>query len=469
MITKDIKILAIVTIIIYTSNICYGAFEDIIVTATMLSLNNTMTAYYEDVATIYTNPAGMSRFNRLSLMLGYSRLYPGLWDKSIINRGNFAYLQPLSVYGCIGILWNELSLLNAYSEDLLGLSYSKNISKSLSIGMLIKYHKVTYIKNDYIANDPLFDFKSKSFADTSALSFDISTLYLVNYNLNIGAKIENVLKTKLGIKNYDFLPTTLKLGIMYAFENIVLLIDLSGGQNNRYKLSTGVEVYLSRAAALRAAIGLGNNNIRDASIGIGYTHKLFSVNYGLKLPLVGIENTWGTHFIDLNFYFTGKSRIDRLVEYYSSKGDQYYNDNNFTQAIVEYSRALKLDPFNKKIEDKLRLAGEKIQNTIKNMEEIIKKATEMEEKARSASKEAENIIKRAQEKIELIEKMKLEQIKIEKKEERPKTYIINEGDTLESIAEKFYGDKDYWIKIYNLNKDKVKKGTLIPGDVIILP
>jgi LysM repeat protein len=469
MIIKNMNMPIIIIIIIFALNICYGAFEDVVVNATALALNNTMTAYYEDIATVYTNPAAMSRFNRLSIMLGYSRLYPGLWDRSVINRGSFAYLQPLSIYGCMGVLWNELSLLNAYSEDMLGLSYGKNIYNNISIGLLIKYYRLTYIKDDYIANDPLFGFKDKTSVGTSALSLDISTLYLINYNFSIGAKIENIAKTKLGIKDYDLPTTMLKFGTMHTFENIILLIDLLGTQNNKYKLSTGVEISLSRTVALRAAIGLGNNNIRDASIGISYTHKLFSINYGLKLPLVGIENTWGTHSIDLNFYFTGKSRTDRLVEYYSSRGDQYYNDNNFSQAIVEYSRALKLDPFNKKIEDKLRLAGEKIQNTIKNMEEIIKKATEMEEKARSASEEAENIIKKAQEKIELIEKMKLEQIKTEKKEERPKTYVINEGDTLESIAEKFYGDKDYWIKIYNLNKDKVKKGTLIPGDVIILP
>ena len=43
------------------------------------------------------------------------------------------------------------------------------------------------------------------------------------------------------------------------------------------------------------------------------------------------------------------------------------------------------------------------------------------------------------------------------------------GENLQSLAEKYYGDKSLWIKIYDANKDKIEKGSLVDGQVIIIP
>lgn len=51
-----------------------------------------------------------------------------------------------------------------------------------------------------------------------------------------------------------------------------------------------------------------------------------------------------------------------------------------------------------------------------------------------------------------------------------KTYTVVKGDCLWNIAKKFYGNGSQYTKIYNANRDKIKKPNLIyPGQVLTIP
>lgn len=51
----------------------------------------------------------------------------------------------------------------------------------------------------------------------------------------------------------------------------------------------------------------------------------------------------------------------------------------------------------------------------------------------------------------------------------PLAHKVSSGETLISIAEKYYNNSRYWTKIYNANKDKIIKGNLKVGETIIIP
>ena len=52
----------------------------------------------------------------------------------------------------------------------------------------------------------------------------------------------------------------------------------------------------------------------------------------------------------------------------------------------------------------------------------------------------------------------------------PRTYQVKEGDTLQSLAEKFYGDASKWMEIYELNSDRIERGgTITPGQYLLMP
>lgn len=51
-----------------------------------------------------------------------------------------------------------------------------------------------------------------------------------------------------------------------------------------------------------------------------------------------------------------------------------------------------------------------------------------------------------------------------------KTYTVKKGDCLWNIAKKYYGNGNQYMKIYNANRDKIKKPSLIyPGQVFVIP
>jgi hypothetical protein len=50
-----------------------------------------------------------------------------------------------------------------------------------------------------------------------------------------------------------------------------------------------------------------------------------------------------------------------------------------------------------------------------------------------------------------------------------KMHTVERGDNLQSLAQKYYNDKSMWLMIYEANKDKIEKGSLETGQVILIP
>jgi nucleoid-associated protein YgaU len=48
-------------------------------------------------------------------------------------------------------------------------------------------------------------------------------------------------------------------------------------------------------------------------------------------------------------------------------------------------------------------------------------------------------------------------------------HTVKPGESLPSIAEKYYGDSSQWKKIYEANKNKIKRGQVEPGQVLVIP
>lgn len=60
--------------------------------------------------------------------------------------------------------------------------------------------------------------------------------------------------------------------------------------------------------------------------------------------------------------------------------------------------------------------------------------------------------------------------KKDSKKESGRTHTVQKGDTLTSIAKKYYGDANRWKDIYNANKTRIKdKDKLTIGTKLIIP
>ena len=47
--------------------------------------------------------------------------------------------------------------------------------------------------------------------------------------------------------------------------------------------------------------------------------------------------------------------------------------------------------------------------------------------------------------------------------------MVQEGDTLRTISQKIYGNPGQWKEIYQANRDKVERGWVEPGEVLVIP
>jgi nucleoid-associated protein YgaU len=52
---------------------------------------------------------------------------------------------------------------------------------------------------------------------------------------------------------------------------------------------------------------------------------------------------------------------------------------------------------------------------------------------------------------------------------KPRKHIVQQGENLRSIAQKYYNDSDKWKLIYKANKDKIISGQVNPGQEITIP
>jgi LysM repeat protein len=84
----------------------------------------------------------------------------------------------------------------------------------------------------------------------------------------------------------------------------------------------------------------------------------------------------------------------------------------------------------------------------------------------------EEFKRRLLKKMEKLEKPKPKPkpvVKKKKKIEWPRSHKVRPGDTLRSLAQKYYNDPNEWQLIYNANKDKIERGQPRLGEELSIP
>ena len=177
-------------------------------------------------------------------------------------------------------------------------------------------------------------------------------------NVKIGISARNLgvaitgFKSKTGIKLDDSLPTIFAAGISVTFiEPVTVSIDfkqpIDFAAITTYLLpsvSAGVSVNFTNFLSVLAGFELKGGNPRiSAGAEVQFSKVRLNLNYTLDLS---------TSFAPANRFSIsskillgdkGRSKIDKEVDYYYMKGLEYYSDNNWEEAIVQWEQALKLN------------------------------------------------------------------------------------------------------------------------------
>ena len=403
----------------------YSAFENTFSGARPYGMGNAYTAISDDVQGIFYNPAGLSEVRHGELITYYGKPFIGLDDKSNISESFLAYLHPLRGRESFAISLSDFRVMSAYSENIAALSYSKDISRKLSLGTNFKVLKIKYGSDSYTEIDPVFNRKSRT-----SFSSDIGLFIRAAKKFSIGFAAFNLNEPNVGLNELVLLPIRVRLGFSTRAKIGSLCFDIEKQRKQYLRYMIGAEKsYFKDKFFMREGIEYTTDYL-GVALGLSFLPDPLKIDYAFQLPLMGIKDIMGSHRISIVFLF-GKELND---------------------------------PFTKDLEEKIANLEEEKQGLQENLKVS-------EENYTTTSTEAEKI------KIQLdeIQKQK-EQLELEKRrlEYRPPpkkiTYhLVEKGDTLKSVSQKYYGTPDRWQDVYNANKNKIERGMPVVGERLIIP
>lgn len=398
-------------------------------------LNGGLTAVADDILSIQYNPAGLCRIPFPELATSIGAQHVQLRDGTNMQKSFVAFAQPFSylipwrrdkripVDQAVGFGLYQFSVGSVYAEKILYFSYARQIYSRLSVGVTIKRLDRMYKSDPYMTDaidtqgnptgsrDPFFD-EGKT---KSAFTGDLGMLYrfgeFTRYAL--GFALRNITQPDLSIgTSKDTIPLVSVLGFAYRFPRLNVSIDWMRGKllgdtvDHRF-IFVGDKWFLFKKkgrVAARALLGIGSRNYRMLGLGCSYLFRQIRIDYGFSFPLSGIENTLGSHYLNINFRFG----IQDPEEYFSPE----LRKKRVLRRLAE--KEIKRAKHERELAEKSR------RKALQEIEALEKLAFEME--SRKASKRAARAEKNARVKyieayqtaLEIYDKKKSEGLSLQK-------------------------------------------------------
>jgi len=471
----------------HQTSIAFAAFEDIGAGARAIGMASAFTAVADDANAIYYNPAGLAQVRRTELTGTYGKLYVGLKDNSNIGSGYVGVAQPLMFgkLGTLGIGWVSLNLEGAYREDLVSFSYGKEMFvNGLFLGGSGKVLKRNFVGDIYTQIDPLF---IQNGYNTTNYSADLGLLYRPSAIYSYGLMLRDINQPDVGLGSQDKVPMEILGGFAYHQPTLIFDGELSHKDQDTL-VSMGLEKFVFKYAGFRSGFTAGSRNRREVTAGLGYKGDNISVDYSFIFPLGGIASTAGTHRFGFTIRFGKKIEkarwefeeeeqlVERLLE---EKSAQISSMEKELDSLKDENRSDRLESTwarNRilKLEDKLR------DEETKDLEDMKSKLFESKietDRMKQKIKDMEDKIQRltaphavpVQKLTPPVETPPV-QVQTPEKPQIPLNYVVQEGDTLQSIAKKFYGNPDRWVEIYEMNSERIERGgTIRSGQFLVMP
>jgi len=447
LITVVITLTVMLSVVVFSYMRSYASFNDSACGARATAMGGAFAAIPGGTEAMCSNPASLLELASPELTAVYGKLYSGLSDDSKIGQGYFGFAAPVKRYlqGAAGFAWNDTRLSDAYSETTFAVSYATAVYRGLGAGVTLKYLRRAYVSDSYTALDPVFaDGYSKG-----ALGADLGFFYRPEPRYAFGLAIKNLNKPDLGLAAADRLPVEVRAGASYAMKTSLLDLDASFAGSD-YTVAAGAEYSFQRRYALRIGLAAGNNSRRTINMGLGGRFGLAEFDYSFSLPIGGISGTMGSHRLAFSFRFGPEADLQLDAELADLKRAQ-------EKAALQEEKI-------KALQGKLDAASPQ-GAAAQAQPDVIKQIEALKVELEKSRAEMETIKVRP----EARPAAKPAQPKPQQPAAR-RTYVVKEGDTLESVAARVYGDAERWPEIYRANTGSVGRGGEVkPGQVLVLP
>ena len=457
----------------------HAAFEQMESGARSIGMGGAFTAVADDAYAIHYNAAGLAQVRQMEFTSGYGKLYSGLKDNSNLGNWFVGMVQPLKsgTYGSLGFSWFSLSLVNAYREDTLYFSYGKEyLMDGLFWGGSCKVLKRSFDSDLYTQGDPIF---TKEGYNTANFSLDFGMIYRPIPNYAFALNLKDIPQPNVGFSASEKVPIEIRGGFAYRQPALTLDAEFSSKDKDTHVI-LGLEKRLLRAFALRAGIGGGSRNRREISAGLGYNLNNFNLDYAFIARLGGIESTSGNHRFSFTVRF-GKEPLERphwefeedsqvIEQLLREKNERISEMERELEELQDENRSGKIESnwvrerimkleekIHKKEASEIQAMKDRISESKGDSEAVKKQMFDLERRIKHLFKNTQKAVQSSEKKKKALPEV-------------PRAYQVQEGETLQSIAEKFYDDSSKWMEIYKLNSDRIERGgTLTTGQVLLMP
>lgn len=284
----------------------------------------------DDISAMYFNPAGLARmeFPEIISMSNY-----WLADTRQIIAG-FAVPTELGVFG-IGYSGLGSGDIQGYDQNgavtsafntnssSVNLSFGKRLDPNWSWGIGLKS-------------------VAERLADSNASTYalDAGLQYRVNKNVMVGAALLNYGSGLTFITEQANLPTSYRVGAAVNTnlfnEEIAFTSDIVSYPEGP-QLNLGMEYLIGDLLAVRG--GSANGGLRA---GLGVLANLFSFDYAYRSS----EDLGAAHQLSISLIFGAPERAKELTLKSMALGKAYLKEEKYPEAILNFEKALSLDPKN---------------------------------------------------------------------------------------------------------------------------
>ena len=425
------------------------AFNDVRPGARAMGMGSAFGAIADDAFGVFYNPAGSANTPYVQAAGSLGRLQSPVGTLTDVSAAYLRPYEPINT-ATIGAAYNLERQVNSGDMDTILFNYAQEykvpavvpLSKPLKIGANFKFVNVD---------------KGRGSGSGFGMGFDAGALARTDMGLNVGAALTD-LTSNTGVPRGGLLLAT-----AYTWDRRVTFAGdfrVKGGLAEFYP---GIEAnFLQGLLKLRAGRGLSLDGASTVAFGMGINFSPVVLDVAMSLPSSGINRSAGGYQASFAYRFGAPGFAGQFVGASAAEAERLRREIDNLQ---DRKKTLEQETASAET-NKSSAAGE--------LRVLEKRAIEAQDEYRALLKKNEELDYRSAD-AAASRQPAAKPLVLPKALPRPappawpKRHKVEAGDTLRSLAGKYYGDPNLWEKIYDANPDAVDRGLPAEGAVLTIP
>jgi phage tail protein X len=421
-------------------------FNEVLPGARALGMGGAFASIADDLSAPFYNPAGTANTPYISAGGSLGRF---LSPTGTLSNMSMTYLRPYEQINTatVGAAYYAGRQVNGGDKDVMLFNYAQEyrvrdvpLSKPLKLGANLKFVNV-----DKGAAGGKF-----------GLGFDAGAMARTEMGLNMGVALTD-LTTDVGVPRGG-----LTLATSYNWKRRLLFagdLRVKGGHAEFYP---GVEATFRQGLLrVRGGKGVPLDGVGTLALGVGVNFSPVVLDVAMTFPVNGIHRKGGAYMASFAYRFGAPSFAGQFVGQAASQAESLR---------VEIAR---LEDQLKTVKQQAGTAETERSASEGELRVLEKRVSEAQDQYRALLKRNEELDYRSAEKsAELRGAPKPKPLPRAPKPAVPawpKRHTVKPGDTLRSIAGKYYGEPNLWERIYDANPGKVDRGLPVDGATLVIP